>query len=60
MSKKFEKPHIGFGKKMGSRKDKTWNTGLLLKKLLAKRILTEHPLTQRKIAKLIHPKRALK
>jgi hypothetical protein len=45
---------------MGSRKDKTWNTGLLLKKLLAKRILTEHPLTQRKIAKLIHPKRALK
>ncbi|VVO97153.1 hypothetical protein PS850_06025 [Pseudomonas fluorescens] len=52
MSKKFEKQHIGFGKKMGSRKDKTWSTGLLLKNQPAKRILTVQPLAQRKIEKL--------
>ncbi|TWC11521.1 hypothetical protein FBY04_1458 [Pseudomonas sp. SJZ080] len=52
MSKKFEKLHIGFGKKMGSRKDKTWNTGSLLKNQSAKRILTGQPLAQRKGEKL--------
>ena len=52
MSKKFEKQHIGFGKKMGSRKDKTWNTGSLLKNQPAKRILTVQTLAQRQAAKL--------
>ncbi|VVM89618.1 hypothetical protein PS710_03159 [Pseudomonas fluorescens] len=60
MSKKFEKLHIDFGKKMGSRKDKTLSTGLLLKKQPAKRILIVQPLAQRKVAKLTHPKLALR
>lgn len=60
MSKEFEKLHIGFGKKMGSRKDKTWSTGLLLKKQSAKRISTVQPLAQRKAARLTHPKLALR
>ncbi|VVO91720.1 hypothetical protein PS850_02386 [Pseudomonas fluorescens] len=52
MSKKFEKLPTGFGKKMGSRKDKTWNTGSLLKNQPAKRILTVQTLAQRQAAKL--------
>jgi hypothetical protein len=59
MSKKFEKLHIDFGKKMGSRKDKTWSTGLLLKNQLAKRILTVQPLAQRKVEKLTRLKLTL-
>ena len=59
MSKKFEKLHTGFGKKMGSRKDKTWSTGLLLKKQPVKRILTVQPLAQRKVEKLIRLKLTL-
>ncbi|MGF6489662.1 hypothetical protein ABH904_003435 [Pseudomonas frederiksbergensis] len=59
MSKKFEKLHIGFGKKMGSRKAKTWSTGLLLKKQPAKRILTVQRLAQRKVAKLTRLKLTL-
>ena len=59
MSKKFEKRHIGFGKKMGSRKDKTWSTGLLLKKQSAKRILTVQPLVQLKVGKLTRLKLTL-
>jgi hypothetical protein len=47
MSKKFERLHIGFGKKKGSRKDKTWSTGSPLKNQPAKRILTVQPLIQR-------------
>ena len=59
MSKKFEKLPTGFGKKMGSRKDKTWNTGSLLKNQPAKRILTVQPLAQRKVEKLIRLKLTL-
>ncbi|VVP47678.1 hypothetical protein PS838_05183 [Pseudomonas fluorescens] len=59
MSKKFEKRHIGFGKKMESRKDKTWSTGLLLKKQPVKRILTVQPLAKRKVEKLTRLKLTL-
>lgn len=59
MSKKLEKLHIGFGKKMGSRKDKTWSTGLLLKKQPAKKILTVQPMAQHKVEKLTRLKLTL-
>ncbi|MEO8643580.1 hypothetical protein [Pseudomonas sp.] len=51
MSKKFEKLRTDFGRKRGSRKDKTWSTGSLLKNQQAKRILTVQTLAQRQAAK---------
>ncbi|RON42345.1 hypothetical protein BK664_01825 [Pseudomonas brassicacearum] len=51
MSKKFEKLRIDFGRMQGSRKDKTWSTGSLLKNQQAKRILTVQTLAQRQAGK---------